>query len=589
MAVSVREWLDKTTDSWAPPTSGDLAGPYRFLFWHIRSQRRRVAVGSALGIFWTVGLAVPPWVLGRAIDDGLVPGDNASLVEWALVLLAVGVLNALLAIGRHRTFTKIRMDATFRSTRAAVWHTSRLGASLARTVNAGEVVTVGISDVYAVSNALTVTGPGVGAVVAYGVIAVVLFRTSPLLAVVVLAGVPLLTIVVGPLLHRIEQTGGTYRLHQGQLTTRLIDALAGLRVLNGLGGKPIIAKRYEQQSQTLVQHGYRVAGPASWVGALSGGLPALFLAVVVWVSARMASTGTISIGDVVAAYGYVAVLVVPVAAFIEGGGDIARARVSGQRIIDLLNLPVPHDDNCDTIAIPSGCGPLADPESGVIIRPGRLTALVAARPAEVSMVIERLGQVTPDTAIQVTWFDVPVADAAAAEFRRRLVVADNDAAIFAGTVREIVAGRLEPDDDQVRAALHIAVAQDIVEALPGGLDGLIAAGGRDLSGGQRQRIRLARAIYAQPDILLAVEPTSAVDANTEAAMIDRLRDARADKTTVVTTTSPLVLDRADEVIVVAGGKVAAIGTHTQLLRADPAYRSLVSRAQDGIEDEGTAE
>ena len=337
----IREWLDRTPGTWSPPASGDLTSPFRLLFWLTRSQSRRIALGAVLGTCWMVGLAVPPWVLSRVVDDGLVAGDMAALVGWALVLLAVGVLNALLAIGRHRTMTKIRMDASFRSVRATVRHTSRLGTSLLHRVSAGEVVTVGIFDVQIVAQALTVTGPGVGAVVAYAVVAVVLFTISPLLAAVVLAGVPLLAIAIGPFLHRIERTGSEYRLHQGRVTTRLIDVLAGLRVLNGLGGKTFVAERYEEQSQGLVARGYRVAGPSSWVGALSGGLPALFLAAVVWLSARMAATGAITIGEVVAVYGYVAVLVVPVASLIEGGGDIARARVAGQRIIDLLNLPVP--------------------------------------------------------------------------------------------------------------------------------------------------------------------------------------------------------------------------------------------------------
>ena len=161
-----------------------------------------------------------------------------------------------------------------------------------------------------------------------------------------------------------------------------------------------------------------------------------------------------------------------------------------------------------------------------------------------------------------------------------MVVADNDAEVFAGTVRDVVAGRLEPDDSRIRAALRVAVAEDVVEALPGGLDATIAAGGSDLSGGQRQRIRLARAVYAAPDVLLAVEPTSAVDANTEAAMIDRIREARRDTTTVITTTSPLVLDRADEVVVLVDGKASAVGTHADLLRTDSYYRELVSRTAD---------
>ncbi|TDD59463.1 ABC transporter ATP-binding protein [Kribbella antibiotica] len=572
--ATFREWLDKTSETWRPPTAADTAGPFRYLFWLTRSQSRRVALGAFLGTVWMVGLTVPPWVLSRAVDEGLAQHNPGALIKWALVLLVVSVLIALLAIARHRTMTKIRMDASFRSIRATVWHTSRLGSSLARRVNAGEIVTVGITDVNIVAMALTVTGPGVGAVVAYAVVAVILFAISPLLAAVVLAGVPLLVVAVGPFLRRIERTGGDYRVHQGRLTTRLVDVLAGLKVLNGLGGKSFVADRYGEQSQLLVSRGYRVAGPASWVGALSTGLPALFLAAVVWLSARMAATGAISIGDVVAVYGYVAVLVVPVSNFIEGGGDIARARVAGQRIIDVLNLPV--TEGTGTAPLPRGCGPLADPESGVIVRPGLLTALVAAKPVEANAVIERLGN-DPGA----LWADVPVGEVARKDLRQRLLVADNDAELFAGTVRDVIAGRLEPDDDRIRHALKVAVAEDIVEALPDGLDSSIAAGGSDLSGGQRQRIRLARAVYAVPDVLLAVDPTSAVDANTEAAMIDRIREARRDTTTVITTTSPLVLDRADEVIVLVDGKLSSVGTHADLLHSDAFYRDLVSRAQDG--------
>ncbi|GAA1131424.1 ABC transporter ATP-binding protein [Kribbella jejuensis] len=570
----LRERLDRMPERWIPPTDRDLASPYRLLLWLTRSQSRRVALGATLGICWMVGLTIPPWVLSRAVDQGLVARNTPALIEWALILLAVTVLNALIGIARHRTMTKIRMDAAFRSVRATVWHTSRLGASLSRRMTAGEVVTVGISDVYTVAMALTVTGPGIGAVVAYAVVAVVLFTISPLLAAVVLAGVPLLAIAVGPFLQRIERTGGTYRTHQGTLTTRLVDVLAGLRVLNGLGGKRYVAERYGRESQNLIAHGYRVAGPSSWVGALSTGLPALFLAAVVWLSARMAATHAITIGDVVAVYGYVAVLVVPVASLIEGGGDLARARVAGQRIIDLLNLPVAPGTNGRT---PTQDGPLIDPESGVIIRPGLLTALVAAKPTEAIAVIERLGNLNTNS---VTWADIPIEELDREQFRHRLVVADNDAEIFAGTLRDVVAGRLQAEDDKIRTALNVAVADDIVEALPDGLDTAIAAGGTDLSGGQRQRIRLARAVYAEPDVLLAIDPTSALDANTEAAVIDRIREARSNTTTVITTTSPLVLDRADEVIVLVNGKLSAASTHATLLRSDPYYRDLVSRAQD---------
>ena len=125
-------------------------------------------------------------------------------------------------------------------------------------------------------------------------------------------------------------------------------------------------------------------------------------------------------------------------------------------------------------------------------------------------------------------------------------------------------------------ALHTAAADDVVQGLPDGLASRIDSGGRNLSGGQRQRVRLARATIADPTVLLAVDPTSALDAATEATIVDRLTHHRRGKTTLVTSTSALVLQGADEVHLLADGRVVASGTHTALL-ANPAYAALVHR------------
>ncbi|NDL56524.1 ABC transporter ATP-binding protein [Phytoactinopolyspora mesophila] len=574
LGLASREPVD---EDWVSPARRDTRSPLRFLFWLARSQARRVAAGAVLGSCWMVSLAVPPWVLARAVDDGLVAGDMAALVLWSVVLVGIGMIIAVLAISRHRMMTRARMDASFRTVRAVVRHTARLGSTFSRRVGTGEVATIGVTDVQVVAQSMTVTGPGIGAVVAYALVAVVLFTISPSLAVVVLAGVPLVAGVIAPLLRRIERAGGDYRVHQGQLTTRLVDIVGGLRVLNGLGGKEFVSERFGQQSRVLVRRGYRVSGPTSWVSALASGLPALFVAVVLWLAARMAARGEITIGDLVAVYGYVAVLFVPVSALIEGGGDIARARVAGRRIVDLLNVR-PHDDDGDAVGPWAGGEPLADSTSGVVVRPGLFTALVSGRPDETAGVVERLGGSARGDA---TADGVHGAVVAAERSWKRLVVADNDAELFAGTVREIVAGRYEPDDDRIREAVRTAVAEDVVEALPEGLDTTVASGGTTLSGGQRQRLRLARVVYAQPEVLLAVEPTSAVDAHTEAAAVDRLQTARSGLTTVVTTTSPLILSQADEVIFLVDGHVAGAGTHEELVRESAAYRDLVSRVQSG--------
>ncbi|MEV6559540.1 ABC transporter ATP-binding protein [Nocardia sp. NPDC051756] len=560
-----------------PPGPRERSGPNRFLLWLVISQPRRVMLGATLGSLWMVALTVPPYLLSRAIDDGLAKNDMAALTGWVAALFGIGVLNAALSIARHRTMSKIRMEASFQTVSATVEHCVRLGADLSRRITAGEIVAIGGGDVQVIAQSLTVTGPGIGAAVGYIVVAVVMFSISPLLAVVVLAGVPVLALTVGPLLHRIERTGAGHREQQGTLTTRLVDVFNGLQVLNGLGGKSVYAGRYHRDSQALVTQGYRVGVVTSWVDALARGLPAAFLAVVIWLGARMAAEGSISVGGLVAVYGYTAVLVVPVSFFIEGAGDIARARVAARRVTRLLSISPENSADSGAVDAPATASMLRDPASGVEVSPGLSTALVGDRPAETAAVIDRLGGFTKS---DVTWGDVRLDVVYPGQLRSRILVADHDAYLFTGSVRDVVAGRHEPDEARIRDALHVAVAADVVDALSDGLASTINPRGRNLSGGQRQRLRLARAVYADPEILLAVEPTSAVDAHTEAAIAVRLHAARQGRTTVVTTTSPLVLDHVDTVSYLVDGVVAATGTHHDLLRTEPGYRALVARGTD---------
>ncbi|MCX4407894.1 MULTISPECIES: ABC transporter ATP-binding protein [unclassified Streptomyces] len=567
-------------DAYEDPGTPDCRGGWRYLWWLVTRQAGRSTAGALLATVWMVLLALPPYLLSRAIDDGLEPGDQGALLGWTAAVFGIGVFNAWLGIMRHRTMTKVRMDANFRTVKVVVEQSARLGAALARQVGAGEVVTIGVGDVQTISQSLTVVGPGIAAIVTYGVVAAQLTSVSLQLSVVILLGVPLTAGLVGPLMSRLQGAETEYRERQGVLTARIGDLAGGLRVLNGLGGKGLFADTFRRDSQELRAQGYRVGAATSWIQALGTGLPTLFLAVVTWLAARLAAQGEITIGQLVSVYGYVAVLVMPVYFLIQSGYQLSRAVVAARRVVRFLSLE-PVADRPDARDAPASPAVLHDPDSGVRVLPGRLTALVGALPAESEAVVDRLGRYAESA---VTWGGVRLDGIALAQVRERILVADNEADLFAGTLRELVSGRREHDEEAIAQAVRTAAADDIVLGLPDGLDSAVDAQGRSLSGGQRQRVRLVRALLADPEVLLAVEPTSALDAHTEAAVAARLRAARSGRTTVVTSTSPLMLDQVDTVYFLVDGKVAASGGHRELLDGEPGYRALVARDVDALDD-----
>lgn len=560
---------------YADPGVPDARGPSRYLWWLVKRQRWRVLLGATLATTWMVLLMLPPYLMARAIDDGLRARDFGVLGLWVGVLAVSGVANAGIGIVRHRTMTFIRNDAAYRTVQVVVRHAVGVGAELPRRVTSGEIVSIGAADLDRIARTMTSTGPGVGAIITYAAVAVLLVSISPLLATVVLVGVPLFVLSLGPLLNRLRRTETTYREQQGTLTARAGDIVAGLRVLCGIGGKDLFAERYRRGSQVLRAEGYRVGAVASWIEGVAVGLPSLFLAAVTWLAARMTAAGEITVGEMVAVYGYVAVLATPVFFFVEGAQDISRGLVAARRVTTVLNLTATVQDK-STVSAPAVAAELHDPDSGLTVRPGELLAVAAATPLEATDLVDRLGRYA-DSA--VTWGGVLLADMPLADVRARILVADNDAYLFAGTLRETVSAR-EHDDAAVRAAIHVAMAEDVVAALPDGVDSFIEAQGRSVSGGQRQRLRLVRALLADPEVLLLVEPTSAVDAHTESVIAERLTEARRGRTTVLVATSPLLLDRADRVAYLVDGQVVATGRHTDLLATQPGYRALAFRGSE---------
>jgi len=557
----------------AHPGTPDARGPARYLWWLVVRQPWRVLRGSFFGTVWMVGLTLPPYLTSRAIDDGLRPRDAGALIVWTAAIVAVGAANALLGMMRHRTMTFIRIDASFRTVQAVVRHATRLGAALPRRLSTGEVIAVGSTDVNRIAQVLTFVGPGVGSIIAYVVVAVLLFNVSALLAAIVLIGVPGMVLIVSPMLRRLQRVETEYREQQGTLTALAGDVVSGLRVLGGIGGKDLFATRYRHRSAALRDEGYRVGSVASWIQACAVGAPALFLAAVIWLGARTAATGDITVGELVAVYGYVAMLTTPVYFFIETSYDFTRGLVAARRVTAVLNLQPDVTEAAAPTPAPSGAADLHDPSTGLTVPAGTLTVVAADEPAAAVALADRLARLTDS---DVTWGGAPLAEMPIDEVRRRIVVADNDAYLFAGSARDTLTPPGEHSAEAIAAAVHAASAEDVIDALPDGLDSSVGNQVRTLSGGQRQRLRLARAVLTEADVLILIEPTSAVDSHTESVIAHRLRAAREGRTTIVVSTSPLFLDLADLVAHVHDGS-AATGDHETLLRTAPAYHALVDR------------
>jgi ABC-type multidrug transport system fused ATPase/permease subunit len=564
------------------PGTPDLRSPMSFLGWVGRGQWRTLTVATFFGVLWMVTQALFPAAMSRAIDRGIVAGSTQQLLLWCGVLVALGVVSAIAGTGRHFFAVHNWLRAAFRAIQLVGWHSADVGEALPRQTPTGDVVAVVASDAMRLGGLFDVFARMVGAIVSCGVVAVILLTTSRTLGVVVLVGVPvlvgLLTFIVRPLQKR--------QAHQREESGRLIglgaDTVAGLRVLRGIGGEQTFLRRYASQSQQVRRVGYRVAGVQSALDAAQVLLPGIFVLVVTWLGARYALQGDISVGELVAFYGYSAFLVLPLRTATEFVDRFSRAHIGARKLIRILAVQPDHRDHPNPTRHapePAAGVPLVDERSGVVVEPGLLTAVVSANPDESAALADRLGRFGQDAA-GVRLGATSLLDLPLETVRRRVVVSETDPRLFTGTLRD----ELDPwgryDDATILRTLSVASGEDVLEALADGLDSEVEERGRSFSGGQRQRLALTRALLSGAETLVLVEPTSAVDAHTEARIAGRLAAAREGLTTAVMTASPLLLDRADLVLLLQGGIVTARGTHHELLHTNAAYRAVVTRGED---------
>ena len=551
----------------------------------VKGQIRRVALGSALGSVHQLGEALVPVLIGVVIDQA-VAGQNAGrLALW------LGVL-AVMYVTLSWSF-RLGAKAGERSAEEAA-HTLRL-AIVGRVLDArggadegrlpGELANVATEDAKRVGAVNMALMAGVWAFAGVAVSAVALLLTSVTLGLIVLLGTPVL-LWLGHLLSKpLERRSEAEQDRAAHASGVAADLVAGLRVLKGLGAQGAAVERYRRTSRISLAATLRSARAESWQTGLVLALTGGFIALIALVGGRLALNGSMTLGQLVSAVGLALFLLGPLETFAWVNAELAQGRASAARVAEVLATgPAVADGD-----------PVAEPVRGELrlrgvrlggldgvdldLRAGQLTGIAVTDPAGAEALLRCLGRETDPESGSVELDGVPLTRLDPAGLRAAVLVAAHDAALFEGSL----AANVTPEDDSqggedgllTERVMAAARADEVADSLPHGTATDVGEGGRSLSGGQRQRVLLARALRAEPPVLVVHDPTTAVDTVTEGRIADGLREFRQGRTTIVVTNSPALLAVTDHVILLDAGRVGAEGTHADLVRTDATYRTAV--------------
>jgi ABC-type multidrug transport system fused ATPase/permease subunit len=308
-------------------------------------------------------------------------------------------------------------------------------------------------------------------------------------------------------------------------------------------------------------------------------LPAILTGIVTFIGARDVMNGTLLPGQLVAFFGYTTFLTTPLRTAIDYVIMSTRAYVGASRVLRIMAVEPTVTDPEHPLAWPLRLVRLEDRASGLVLERGQLVGLVTETPDDAAEQVDRLGRFVRDTD-GVVVNGAAIDTYALADVRSQIVVSEIEPRLFSGELRFELMPHGLIDDERILQVLTATSSLDVLDALEEGLATAVEERGRGFSGGQRQRLSLARAILTNADVLLLVEPTSAVDTHTEGRIAARLREVRGDHTTLVTTTSPLLLEKMDVVFVEVERRVIDHGTHEELISRSSEYRQIVLR-EDG--------
>ncbi len=576
--------------------SGDVGArrraAWRFLRAVIRSQANGVIGAAVSGLLWQAGAVAAPLIVKYTIDHGVLTRDRHTLLLWLAALLGVGLLEVVAGAVRHIFAIRNRARSDARVRDAIFAHALRLDASYHDRVGPGELMSRASSDSEHVARMMDSIGHTIGYVLTVIAVSVVLVLIDWRLALVVLLPLPLISIAVWLYSRRYQVRTRLLQEGWAEAATLAEETVSGIRVVKGLGAGDALSARFRRRSDKIVRRALDIAALDAVFLPVLELLPLLGLLAVLWFGGRRVISGELSLGSFVAFNAYVVMLVWPFRVLGQRVSTLQKAVAAGARIAEVLETeprlverrhapelprPVAGRIRLDGVSFGhQGDRPVLDGLS-LDVAPGESVALVGSTGSGKSTVAGLLARLYDPDDGRVLLDGHDLREVRLADVRRSVALVFEETFLFTDTVRENIRfGRPDASDEEVERAAALAGASEFIADLPERYDTVLGERGFSLSGGQRQRIAIARAILADPAVLVLDDATSAVDATKEHEIRAALATVMKGRTTLVIAHRPATIALADRVAILEDGRIVEEGTHAELLRGSSRYRALLA-------------
>ncbi|MDR7276400.1 ABC transporter ATP-binding protein [Catenuloplanes atrovinosus] len=554
----------------------------------LRRQRTRIGVSVVFLCSHQAAEALVPVMIGVVIDRAVDTSDaRALLLSLAGLALLFTVLAFSYFFGARLGYAAVEHES--HTTRVEIARRALDPRGLRAGLRDGELLSVTATDAELSTLVLRAAGVAAAAITALAVSATALLVVDVPLGLGVLLGVPLVVLALQRLAPLLTRRSEAQQEALATTTALAVDLVSGLRVLRGIGAQDHAARRYAAASSHALGVTLRAANTKGLHLGLTTAVNGLFLAAVAGVAGWLALRGRLTVGELVAVIGLAQFIAEPVQTLGWCVQLFATAKASATRVGRVLGAAPLVTPGSATPGEPAETRLALDGVAyrnldgvSLTVGAGEIVGVVAYDPRDADALVTLLSGRVPreDYRGAVRIDGVPAETLTLDAARGALLVEQHDVALFEGTLRtNLAAGTAADGDEPLLGALRAAGAEDVVDAHPDGLDRVLTERGANLSGGQRQRVGLARALAADPPVLVLHEPTTSVDAVTEGLVADGLTAARgtAPRGTLVITSSPALLRAAHRIAVLDGGRVVAEGTHDALAAADARYREAVLR------------